>query len=425
MTANSLTTKQTKQAWIVCLTASSFFFYEFIQMNIFNAINTDVMHAFSLDAAGLGLLSSLYFWCSVLFLIPAGTILDRFSAKKLMLFAMLICIIGTFFFAQTHSFWIAAVSRFICGFGSAFCFLSNVRLISRWFPASKQAFMIGLLVTIAMLGGIVAQTPLVLLVHHLGWRPALMLDAALGVLLSIFIILFVQDYPSHKQKEITEQANTLNEMGYWKSLKLALFRSQNWFGGIYTCMLNLPVALFGGIWGTLYLMSAENITRAQSSIATSAILLGTILGSPITGWLSDHLGKRKQIMIVGSLLSLVIISWLLLNSGMGFIPTILICFLLGLVTSTQVISYTLIAETNPAHLTGTAVAIVSMSAMAGYAIFIPIFGWLMDLAVTHQTLLHQATYHYVLSDFRFAIWIFPIGFILSLIASFKLQESKS
>ena len=75
-------------AWIVTLTASLFFFYEFIQLNLFNAIAVDLMQDFHLDAAQLGNLSSMYFYANALFLFPAGMMLDRFSAKKLLLFAV-------------------------------------------------------------------------------------------------------------------------------------------------------------------------------------------------------------------------------------------------------------------------------------------------------------------------------------------------
>src|SRR5689334_404568 len=75
-------TDTSKLAWLVCFVGSLFFFYEFIQMNMFNAINTHLMHDFNLDAAELGSLSATYFLANVAFLLPAGIILDRFSTRK-------------------------------------------------------------------------------------------------------------------------------------------------------------------------------------------------------------------------------------------------------------------------------------------------------------------------------------------------------
>jgi nitrate/nitrite transporter NarK len=43
-------------------------------------------------------------------------------------------------------------------------------LAARWFPQGKQAFVIGTIITIGLLGGVVAQAPFALLTEALGWR---------------------------------------------------------------------------------------------------------------------------------------------------------------------------------------------------------------------------------------------------------------
>src|SRR4051812_41777784 len=87
-----------KLAWIVTLTASLFFFYEFIQLNLFNSIDVDLMRDFHLDAMQLGQLSSMYFYANAIFLFPAGNLLDRYSTKLLLLLAVVLCTVGTFLF---------------------------------------------------------------------------------------------------------------------------------------------------------------------------------------------------------------------------------------------------------------------------------------------------------------------------------------
>ena len=69
--------------WIVCLSAALFFFYEFIQSNMFSSLATDVMAALHINESAYSLLASIYFLANVIFLFPAGTILDRFSTKKI------------------------------------------------------------------------------------------------------------------------------------------------------------------------------------------------------------------------------------------------------------------------------------------------------------------------------------------------------
>jgi predicted MFS family arabinose efflux permease len=149
-----------KTAWIVVLTAALFFFYVFIQLNLPIGINRQLMQSFNLDATGLGMLASVFFWANALFLFPAGILLDRYSPKKLLQMAVTSNIIGTYIFASAHNYFFAASGRFICGLGAAFCFLSCIRLASRWFPPQRMALVTGLIVTMAMIGGLIAQSPL-------------------------------------------------------------------------------------------------------------------------------------------------------------------------------------------------------------------------------------------------------------------------
>ena len=158
-----LSLSQSLLPWLVCFSAALFFFYEFIQMMMFNAISTDLMRDFAINGTQLGLLSATYLAADALFLFPAGMMLDRFSTRKLILSAMFVCVASTLFFAWSHSVILAGVLHFLGGLGNAFCLLSCIMLASRWFPPRRQALVVGLVVTLAMLGGMVAQTPLRLL----------------------------------------------------------------------------------------------------------------------------------------------------------------------------------------------------------------------------------------------------------------------
>lgn len=408
-------------AWVVCFVASLFFFYEFIQMNMFNAINSQLMREFALSAAQLGKMSATYFYANVIFLFPAGMILDRISTRRVILIALAICTVGTFLFSFSHTLEMATLCRFVTGIGSAFCFLSCIRLASRWFPAQRLALISGLIVTMAMIGGMTAQLPLTLLVKQLGWRLAVEIDAILGLVILISVALWVRDFPVGQKHIIQHEQRTVAEFGYWKSLQMAFLSRQNWVCGIYTSLLNLPLFLLGGLWGTLYLSSVHHLDTTQASYVTGMIFLGTIFGSPIMGWLSDRLGVRRRPMVIGALCSLAVISLLMMLGQLNLYILMALFLLLGFVTSTQVISYPTVAESNPRALTATCVSVVSISAISGGAIFEPFFGWLLDI---HWSGAMDANIrHYSPADFQFAMWLFPCAILVALIAIAFLRET--
>src|SRR3990167_7036038 len=242
------------QPWLVVFSASLFFFFEFMQVNMFNAIDPSLFKAFHLtDSTQLGELSACYMYANVLFLFPAGIILDRVSTRKVILLSMFICVICAFLFSLSTSLWQAEICRLVTGIGGAFCLLSCVRLASRWFPSKHMALVVGLIVTFAMLGAMLAQTPFTQLTDAFGWRNTLRIDAAAGFIMLFIIVLLVHDFPKGKEVFFANQHASLEKLGFWHAMTQTISNTQNWLAGAYTSLINIPVFLLGSTWGGWYL----------------------------------------------------------------------------------------------------------------------------------------------------------------------------
>lgn len=413
-------TQNSALPWIVCFTAALFFFYEFIQMNMFNAISNDLMRDFSITATQLSKLSSIYFYANLLFFPVAGTLLDRFSTRRIILITLFLCVLGIGIFSQSHTLFVAGIARFISGVGSAFCFLSSIRLASRWFPANRMALISGLIVAMAMTGGMVAQTPLTFLTELVGWRNALLMDSFLGIIIAAIIWKFVQDYPPNfqAQKENKEQ---LKAMGLLTTWRISYLNIHNWLAGLYTCFMNLPVAVLGAIWGNLYLTQVHHLTSIQASYAATFLFLGNIVGCPALGWISDRLRRRRLPMAISVLISLVLILLVMYTPDLSLAQYLILFFLLGFMTSAQIISYPLVAESNPKQLTATAVSVISFSVISGYPVFQQLFGRLLDHQWQGQMIDNVRVY--TASNFHFALMIIPIAFVLAFLISLCVRET--
>jgi len=407
--------------WLIVLTASTFFFYDFIQLNLFNSIAMQLMQTFNLNAIKLGNLSSLFFYADALFLIPAGILLDRFSTKKLLLVAAACSTLGTFTLAIAPTYIIAAGARFLVGAGGAFCFLGSVRLASRWFPPNKMALVTGIIVAQAMLGGLVAQTPMTVLSHVVGWRYAVLMDAGMGFLIFLAILFIVRDYPAHSSAAIKANKTQIDSLGFWYSIKAVILNPYNWFCGIYASLLNLPVFLLGALWGIHYLVQVHHLTLVQASIPPTLFFIGTILGAPAFGWFSDKIGRRILPLIIGAFLSLLVMLALMLIPHLSFVAIISLFFLMGLVICSQVIIYPLVTELNPPSLTATALGFASTIIMCSGAIFQPLFGWAMEWRADHAII--DGVTHYSSTDFLYAMSIMPIAFLFGLLIAIMIRET--
>lgn len=408
------------RSWIVCISAALFFFYEFIQMNMFNALGPQLMQAFSLNADQLAKLSSYYFYANLFFLFPAGLILDRFSTRKIILTAMVICVGGTFLFAISKDIHLAELFRFLTGIGSAFCFLSCIRLASRWFPAKKMALISGLIVTMAMLGGSVAQT-MTKLAELVGWRHALIFDAALGAVIIMIIFMLVRDYPENKEHMHQSNREQMQAIGFFTNIRQSYFRLQNWLCGIYTSLMDMPICVLGAFMGQVYLEQVHHLTPTDASLVTSMIFIGTVIGSPLAGLISDRMGYRKLPMILGACITLVIVSLIIYLPLQNLFSLLVLFFALGFFTSTQIISYPLVTESNNRLFTASAVSVVSFSAISGFPITQQLFGYLLDKHWNKLIVNNEAVYS--AANFHSALIILPIGFAIALIAALLMKET--
>jgi MFS family permease len=181
------------------------------------------------------------------------------------------------------------------------------------------------------------------------------------------------------------------------------------------------VFLLGGLWGMRYLVQTHGLSEVEASYATSMMFVGIIFGSPAFGWFSDHLGRRCMPMILGAVFSLIVMLVLMYVPNLSLTSIIVLFFLIGFVTSSQVLSYPTIAELNPLALTGTAVSVASIIIMSSGMIFDPLFGWLLERNWDKTIVNHEPIYS--LHDFNTAMWIMPIAFVIGLVVAFMIKET--
>ena len=352
------------KAWLVTISAALFFFYIFIQMNFFSAIEPYLFQSFKINTSQMATISQMYFYGNVLFLLPAGLLLDKFSTRRLLLISTAVCVLATWWFSHMSSLVSAEIARCCIGVAGAFCLLGPVRLATRWFPPNKMALVVGIIVTMAMLGGMMSQAPFVLLIKHYGSAEALYADVLLGVVIWLLIFSNVKDSPSGASKEQSVDAHS-NPYGLFTSVKKVISNRQNWFAGLYASLVNLPVFWLGGFWGVNYLVQAHHLPRVDASSVNGMIFLGLIVGSPLFGWWSDSIKKRKLPMLVGALLAFILGLMVIWGGVLSYGVLSVLFFSIGLAISSQVIAYPVVAESNSLSLTGTAESIASVLIMSG------------------------------------------------------------
>jgi MFS family permease len=151
------------------------------------------------------------------------------------------------------------------------------------------------------------------------------------------------------------------------------------------------------------------------------LFIGAIVGAPFFGWLSDHFQRRKTPMVWGAVISIILIFTIRYWNTTSFTANLILLVLLGFFTSSQVITYPLIAESNPRNLTATSLGVASVLIIGGGALFQSIMGLMLDWHWNGVKL--NGVPAFSVADYQFAFMIFPVMFIIALVCALFINET--
>ncbi|MBS0626606.1 MAG: MFS transporter, partial [Verrucomicrobia bacterium] len=262
-------------------------------------------------------------------------------------------------------------------------------------------------ITVGLLGGVFGQVPVAFLAEKFSWQKTRVFDGIIGCLIWILNYFFVKE-----NKERLLMKEKIPVKVFLSNLRPAFFNSQIWKCGFYTGFLNLPLMIISAMIGNLYLTQVLHFSLLQASAITSMISLGTIVGSPLYGFLSDYFQRKKVWMILGTMLSLVSFFLIMTIKSPSIVTMSIIFFSLGFFSASQVLGYPMITDSAPDKLKGTSMGLAALLIMGLAFIGQPLTGFLIDLGST------KGVY-----DFTYALMIFPLGFTISLLMAFSVKES--
>ncbi len=346
--------------FIYCLIAALFPFFAFIQMNLLNVLGPKLNEALSITSQQIGMLSAIYIYASACMLFPVGMLLDRFSIKNVLSLGIILTTLGVLCLSTANTFFQSMVGRLIAGSGHAFALLSCFRFITLYLPIYRQGLMSGLILTIALMGGLVAQFPLVWLSDKMDWQKTLYLQVCLGIFIFFLIYFLVPNLANPSRKNLSHHIPK-------QELKKVCQSIKNWLAGFYGWFTYVPLMIFGALLGVNYLVAMHHLTDIEASFVTSMIFIGTMVGFPLFGFISDLLKERYFLMILCPLIAASLIVWLYLGGQFSNQSLTIIFFLIGLFTSTSGLVYPIIAENNLNYITSTAMGITNIIIMAGSA----------------------------------------------------------
>lgn len=405
--------------WTLCLIAAIFYAYDFllrIQPNIFAS---NLMHFYQIDATGVGIIYAAYYWAYTPLQIPAGLIIDRYNTRTVLWISALLCSVGALLFPTIQSYPMALFTRILMGIGSGFAFIGALKLAAMWLPKRYFATFSGIATALGTIGAIVNNSIITELAVHYGWQQAVLITGYIGLGITVILFLTIRSKPKDLKPiphEFKNWEHALRRL--WFIAKQRAF----WINGFVGGIAFLPISVLASMWGTNFLEIAYKLPPGHAAIADAMIFVGVAIGGPTSGWLSDHIGRRKPLIYIGLIASALSIFAILYSQNISEPTLFSLLFLLGLFTGPQTIVFAISKEISPPRTTGTATASTNLLVTFGGAIFAPLIGFLL-VRFWDGTILPTGVPLYSSETYRHALLTLPLSLMLTTVLLIFVPET--
>ncbi|HAG62043.1 MAG TPA: MFS transporter [Coxiellaceae bacterium] len=404
--------------WFMWILAASFFLAEYFARVAPSVMVNELMRDLHVKAFALGSLSAFFYYAYLLMQIPAGAMVDTLSTKKLLSTMAILCGLSCVGFSFSHNIIMADLNRVLMGFSAAFAFVGALKIANTWFPAYRFGLLAGATQALGMIGAALGEGPVASLVSDFGWRLTMLWIGLILLLIGMLMYFIIRDKPkSHSNLAATRRHLSHSLQG----IRQVLTHRSTWVNGLFAGCLYAPTAAFAELWGPSYIHTVNGFSHIHAAEAISMIFIGWAVGSPIAGWISDRIQRRKPIMWVSACLSCLGMAGILFLPHLSYSMLMTLLFFYGFCNVAVATAYAVAAEMHPKPLAGTAMGFTNMASVIIGASFQPLIGRLLDLHWQGNIL--DGTPIYSAHNFQSAMLLLPVCGLLAIILCRFIPES--
>ena len=327
-------------------------------------IGLDLMRDLQIGPEALGALTGAFFFGFSSMQIPCGFFFDRFGPRRTIFGMLLLATVGGTLFTLAPNWPLLLTGRALMGAGFGVMLIGSMVVISRWFPADRFSTLSARVLSIGLVGNLLATTPLAWGTEIVGWRVVFGIVVAFTFVAAFAVWLIVRDAPPghpflvRKVESPRELLRGQIEVLGIRNLHFILVVNFCY----YACTFTLQ-----GLWGGPFLREIHGLTKIQSGNVLLAAVLAYQLGMLIVGPLDRVFDTRKWIGVAGGLLVVGLLATLALWSDPPVWMPIVAIVLVGFSSSCSTMIMAHGRGSLPDRLIGRGMATVNTSIMLGVA----------------------------------------------------------
>lgn len=364
-----------RAAYLAWFSIALFYLYQYTLRVSPNVLVEELRSAYGINANDFATLGSLYLFAYAILQVPLGIIVDRVGVKKVVIFSILSCVIGTLLFTSTSHFFVAQISRIMIGAGSASAFMCSLKFVADHFPPGKRGLLMGLTLALGTVGSLITAKSIQHVNEFFTWRDIMTISAVLGIVVYMMIIFFVKDATE-------DPISKLNHKNFKGILGSILNICKNKYIMLYALLaigLYTPLSTLADLWGSAFIMQKFGLVKEEAAMTSMYLYIGLTFGSILLPWLSEKHDRLNESIVLCGLGILMIFVVVLYLPPVDANTLRALFFTLGFLCGAEMMCFTGALLYSKKMDSGEIIGVVNTFNMMAGAFLGQIIGWALDM----------------------------------------------
>jgi len=327
-------------------------------------IGLDLMRDLSIGPEALGALTGAFFFGFAAMQIPCGFFFDHFGPRHTIVGMLMLAALGGIIFTTAPTWPALLTGRALLGAGFGVMLVGSMVVITRWFPPDRFSTLTAVVLSVGLLGNLIATTPLAWASEISGWRAVFGAAVLFTTIAAIAVWVVVRDAPpghpflDRKAEPVGQMLQGLMEV--LRNPRLKPIIALNFFN--YACTFTVL-----GLWGGAYLREVHGLTPIAAGNVLLAAVVAYQFGMLSFGPLDRLFDTRKWLAIAGSMAIVGLLAALAIPSAPPAWLSVGAVVAMGFFSASSTMIMTHGRGIFPDRLIGRGIATMNTSVMLGVA----------------------------------------------------------
>ena len=395
------------RGWIIWLVATLFVVYQLTLQTSYGSISKELSSSMELTASQCALLAACFLFTYGIMQLPAGLLLDRTNPRWTLSITALLCGLFTLWFSMSSSFASLMISRSLMGAAAAFAFPGAGLISRRWIRPAQFAMAMGMIDLLFSGGAVFGNAGVSELLKSMPWQQIMMWLAAAGGIIAILILIMVSPEPRG-----SDLGSASDRIKLKTALKELLSSRQALLGMLFYAGMCGTLFGFYGLWD-IPLQEAFGFSKDDASMLNSWLFIGLGIGAFGSGIIADLWGRRKPLLVIGSLGGTMTVALILFAPIAPYSWVMLTLLLNGILLGVSILIFPLVCESLPKGYAAAAIGLVNFAGCVA--------GGLLQLAPSF--FIDEHKFH-DLTRYQMNLVIFLAAMVMAVVAAFLLHDTR-